>query len=133
MIMGSLYTLIPSFVGLFFTYLIIYFEEEKKKLYIYLSFIYLIFYELDKGFYLFSYALTFMVVYNFFVERIRSFFSCNNCILTVYILFAYIGHYFVNALIAYILNQDVTPLVNDYIYYIFIDMVLAAVIFKGKV
>lgn len=133
LIMGSLYTWLPSFVGLFFIYVLINFEDEKNRLYFYLSFLYLIFYDINRGFYLFSYIFTFLIFYNFFLDKVRNYFSCINCILVMYVLVAYIGHYFMNVFIAYLLNETIIELSKEYIYYILIDMVLASIIFKGRV
>lgn len=133
LIMGSLYTWLPSFVGLFFIYVLINFEDEKNRPYFYLSFLYLIFYDIDRGFYLFSYIFTFLIFYNFFLDKVRNYFSCINCILVMYVLVAYIGHYFMNVFIAYLLNETIIELSKEYIYYILIDMVLASIIFKGRV
>lgn len=132
-IMGSLYTLLPTFVGVFFTYIILNFHDDKKRYYIYLSFLYLISYEFTRGFYLFSYVFTFIFFYNFFVDKIRNNFTCVNCILFIYVLFAYIGHYFINAFIAYLLNQDISSFSNEYLYYIVIDSIISMMIFKGRV
>jgi hypothetical protein len=131
--MGSLYTFLPSFVGLFFTYILIHFEDEGKKPFVYLCFLYLFAYELNRGFYLFSYLFTFMLFYYFFVEKVKNFFSCINCILFVYILVAYLGHYLVNLFISYLLNESITPLSLGYIYYILIDTFFAIIVFKGRV
>lgn len=132
-IMGMLYTWIPSFVGVFFTYNILNFSNDKKRYFIYLSFAYLVFYELTRGFYLFSYVFSFMIFYNLFVDRIRNNFTCINCILFIYVSFAYIGHYFINSFMAYMLNEDVSHFSNDYIYYMMIDWLVAIVLFKGRV
>lgn len=133
LVMGSLYTFLPSFVGVFFTYILINYDNEEKKIYVYLAFLYLFAYELNRGFYLFSYLFTFMLFYHFFLEKVKNFFSCINCILFVYILVAYLGHYFMNVFISYLLNENVTPLGAGYIYYILVDMLFAMIIFKGRV
>ena len=132
-IMSSLYTFLPLFVGIFFSYIIINFEKEKSRIYIYLSFAYLTIYDLDKGFYLFSSFLFFMIFYYFFVDKIRNFFTCSNCIVAIYVIAAYMGHALLNSFIAYILNQDIPPLSQGYFYYIILDVVLAIILFKGKV
>jgi len=132
-ILSSLYTFLPLFVGVVFSYLVINFEKEKKRIYIYLGFAYLSMYDLDKGFYLFSSLLFFMIFYYLFVERIRNFFTCSNCIVAVYVSVAYLGHFFLNTFIAYILNQDRPLFSQAYFYYIFVDFILVAILFKGKV
>ncbi len=131
--MTSLYTFLPLFIGVFFAYIVVSFEDEKSRFYIYLSFIYLSIYDLNKGFYLFSSLLLFIIFYNLFVEKIRNFFSCNNCILAVYVTVAYIGHFLLNSFIAYILNQDRVVFSKDYFYYILIDIIFAIILLKGKV
>jgi len=131
--MTSIYTFLPLFVGPFFAYIVIYYENEKKKNYIYLIFLYLCFIDLNKGFYLFSYVLLFYIFYNLFVEKIRNFFTCSNCIISIYIGVAYLGHYITNSFIAYILNNEGPIFSLNYFYYIAIDTVLAVILFKGKV
>lgn len=132
-ILSSLYTFLPLFVGLFFTYIVINFENEDSKIYIYLSFLYLTVYDLDKGFYLFSSSLFLFIFYYLFVDKIRNFFSCNNCIIAIYVVAAYLGHSLLNSFIAYILNQDMPSFSQEYFYYIVLDIILAIVLFKGKV
>ncbi len=132
-IMSSLYTILPLFVGLFFSYAIINFSKEEDRMYLYLSFVYLTVYDLNKGFYLFSSLLFFMIFYYFFVDKIRNFFSCNSCIIAIYVVAAYLGHFLLNVFIAYILNQDIPYFSLGYLYYIFLDVVLATILFRGKV
>lgn len=132
-IMSSLYTFLPLFVGVFFSYIVINLEKEKSRIYIYLSFAYLTIYDLNKGFYLFSSILFLMIFYYFFVERIRNFFTCSNCIVAIYVVSAYLGHSLLNSFIAYISNRDIPPFSQGYFYYIFLDVVLAIILFKGKV
>ena len=131
--LSSLYTFLPLFIGVFFSYIVINFEKEKSKLYIYLSFAYLTIYDLDKGFYLFSSLLSFVLFYYIFVDKIRNFFSCTNCVLAIYVTFSYLGHFVLNTFIAYILHQDGPIFSQWYFYYIFIDILLVSILFKGKV
>ena len=132
-VLSSLYTFLPLFVGLFFSYIVINFENEKSRLYIYLSFAYLTIYDLNKGFYLFSSLLFLMIFYHLFVDKIRNFFTCSNCIISIYVAVAYLGHSLLNSFLAYILNQDMPSFSQGYFYYIALDIVIAIVIFKGKV
>jgi len=130
--MTSIYTFLPLFAGVLFVYIIVNYDNEKKKNYIYLILIFLCFYDLNKGFYLFSYVLLFFVFYNVFVERIRSFLSCNSCIIVIYVVVAYLGHYVVNLFVSYILNNAAPIFSLDYVYYMVIDSLLAIALFKGK-
>ena len=132
-IMTSVYTFLPLFIGVFFAYIIINYEDEKKKNYIYLTFIYLSIFDLNKGFYLFSSLLLFYIFYNLFVYRIRNFFTCSNCIIGIYVIVAYLGHFTLNLFISYILNSDGPIFLENYFYYIIIDTIIAIILFKGKV
>jgi len=132
-ILSSLYTFMPLFIGLFFCYIIINFKNENSKLYVYLSFAYLSVYDLDKGFYLFSSIVFLLLFYSLFVERIRNFFTCSNCILAIYVTSAYLGHFVLNVFISYILNQDRPMFSQEYFYYIIFDIILATILFKGRV
>lgn len=132
-IMSSLYLFLPLFVGIFFVYLVLNYQKEDKAVFVYLSFIYLCLYDLNKGFYLFSSILFFIIFYNLFVEKIKNFFTCSSCILVVYIVGAYIGHYFLNVFIAYLLNQTPPLFSTDYFYYIVVDSILAITIFKAEI
>lgn len=133
LIMSSLYTSLPIFVGLFFVYIMVNYENEKEKLFVFLAFLYLTIFDLNKGFYLFSSLLTFVLFYNLFASKIKNFLTCGNCILAIYIIVAYIGHYLVNTFIAYILNQDAPLFSQDYLYYMLIDFILGIILFKGKI
>jgi len=132
-IISSLYTFLPLFVGVFFSYIVINLEKEQNIIYVYLSFAYLTIYDLDKGFYLFSSILFFMLFYYLFVDKIRNFITCSNCIVAIYVIAAYLGHSLLNSFIAYILNQDMPSFSQGYFYYIVLDIVCAIIIFKGKV
>jgi len=131
--MTSIYTFLPLFIGVFFAYAIINYEDEKKKNFIYLIFIYLSIYDLNKGFYLFSLLLTFFLFYNLFVERIRNVLVCSSCTLVLYVVVAYLGHYCLNLFISYILNSASPIFLVNYLYYIIIDSLVAIMLFKGKV
>lgn len=132
-VVTSLYVYLPVFTGLFFAYLIIYFGSQKRQIYLLLSFVYLEVYDLNKGFYLFSYLLLFLLFYYFFVEKIKDYITCNNCILAIYIIVAYLGHYAINAFMAYLQNQDLPLFSSIYIYFIGVDIVLSIVLFRGKI
>lgn len=132
-IISSLYTILPIFVGVFFAYIVLNYEDEKSKFYIYLSFFYLTIYDVNKGFYLFTSIFTFMIFYNLFAEKIKNYLTCNNCILAIYVIVAYLGHYFINVFLSYILNQDIPLISFDYVYYIITDIILCIILFKGKV
>lgn len=131
--LSSLYPFLPLFVGVFFSYIVINFENNKSRLYIYLSFAYLSIYDLDKGFYLFSSIFFVMFFYYFFLEKIRNFIICNSCVIAIYVTVAYLGHFFLNVFIAYVLNQDLPYFSQEYFYYIILDILVSIILFRGKI
>lgn len=129
--LSSLYPLIPSFVGVVFCYLLLEFEHrEDRPLPIILGFLYLCMYDSNKGFYLFSYIVLFIIVYRFSIFKIQTYFTCDNCILVVYVAIAYLGHYLLNLFLAFLDNEPFSYFSNFYFYYIFIDSFLALMLFK---
>ncbi len=132
-VLSNTFLFMPTFVGVFFTYIIINISHEEDFFYIILSFLYLSFYELNKGFYLFTYVVLFIFYYYLFDEKIRNYFKCKNCILFVYVLIAYVGHYFMNALFAYLLNEHFPSFTLEYLYYIAFDFVISVFIFRRRI
>jgi len=120
----------PTFVGVFFAYIVLNIEKEEDFFYIILSFIYLSFYELNKGFFLFSYIVLFVVYYYLFDERIRNYFKCKNCVVFVYVVVAYVGDFFINALFAYVMNEQFPNFSLEYLYYIAFDFIVAVILLR---
>ena len=128
-IMSSLYPWIPPFSGIFFCYVLLYFDEEGKLLSLSLAFLYLIFFDINRGFYIFSYVILFILFYHFARYKIRDLTRCNNCILAMYVIVGYIGHYLINCLLAYFDNMPFPYFSSHYFYYISIDSLLSFLFF----
>jgi len=130
-VMSSLYPWIPSFVGVVFCYVILHFNRrEEQAAPIILAFVYLSLYDINKGFYLFSYIILFALVYRFAIYRLQNFITCNNCILASYVIMAYLGHFLLNVFFAYLDNEPFPYFSNYYFYYIAIDSILAFMLFR---
>lgn len=132
-ILSSMFQFFPTFVGVFFCYILLNIEKKEKFIFIVLSFLYLSFYELNKGFFLFSYIILFIIFYYVFSEKIRSYFTCKNCVIFIYVFVAYIGHFFLNELISYILHQQSPNFSLEYLYYIGFDFIIGTVLFRSAV
>lgn len=132
-VITSLYTFLPVFAGLFFCYILIALNDEKQRVYVILAIIYLLIYDINKGFYIFSYMLFLIIFYNLFVVKIRDYLTCNSCILVIFVVSGYLGHYLTNSFVAYILNEDLPIFSNYYMYYILIDSILAVILFRDKI
>ncbi|MDD3344352.1 MAG: hypothetical protein PHR87_12350 [Sulfurospirillaceae bacterium] len=95
-----------------------------------LAFLYLIFYDMNRGFFLFSYIILFMLFYHVARYKIRDFTQCTNCILASYVIIGYFGHYLINCLLAYFSNMPFPYFSSHYFYYISIDSLLAFLFFS---
>lgn len=129
-IISSLYPYMPSFVGLFFCYVVLNFKDKNAIVPVFLAFVYLILYDVNKGFYFLSYIILFFLFYNFAINKIQNMTTCNNCILVAYVVVAYMGHYLLNVLLAYLSNTAFPYFSTHYIYYIAIDALLAFMLFR---
>lgn len=134
----SLYPFLSPLLGLFFCYGILLKEREEKTLrehdverYFILG--YIVFVELNKGFYLFSTLVFFLFFYAMVVDWIKSAFKCRPCILVTFVASGYVGVYGINNLLAYILNQPFYNFNHEYLLYILIDSLLAVVLFRDRV
>jgi len=132
-IFSNLFQFFPTLVGVFFTYIIINIKNEEKIFYVFFGFLYLLYYELNKGFFLFSYFLLIIIFYNLFYQKIETSFKCKNCKLFIYICVAYIGYFFLNSFLAYILNLEFPSFTLVYLYYIAFDFIVAIIFFREKI
>lgn len=123
--LSSLYPLIPSLAGFLFCYVILFAHDENEKFPLFLAFAYLCFYDLYKGFYLFSYVIFFFLFYRFARDNIQQKTSCQNCILALYVIVGYLGHYLLNICLAYFFNAPFPYFSNHYFYLIGVDALLA--------
>ena len=133
----SLYTYLTPLLGLFFCYVILLKDDEERTkeerpLEWYLAFSYIIFIELNKGFYLFSSIIFFMLFYTIMVDWMRTAFKCKNCILIAFITSGYLGIYGMNNLLAYVMNESFFVIGWEYALYIACDSIIAAIIFRDR-
>ncbi len=136
-IIASLYTIFSPLIGFMFCYLIFltddelktHQEDEAKK---YLAFLYLIFIELNKGFYLFSGMISFFIFYYLLSEWINTSVKCKNCIIFVFVCSGYLSIFGLNNLLAYILNEDFFILGYEYVLYCIFDFFLATIYYKDR-
>ncbi len=127
----SIYPFLPSFFGVFFVYLLFFVKSKLRFYEVFYSFLFLTLYELDKGFYLFSFIIFFIIYYNFIKEEIKKYIFCKICIAFFYVVTAYFGYYLINLAIAFIQNEQFT--ISNYFIYILnilIDTILVFIIFK---
>lgn len=120
----SLFTYITPLSGLIFVYLINNIEKKDKSLINIILFIYLSYFELDRGFFLFSSVILFFTYYNLFHKELSRSIICHNCLQIIYIFIYYIGFYILNLFAALIFNLDLPKFDITYIIYIITDTIL---------
>ena len=120
----SLFTYITPLSGFIFLYLIENIEKKDKSLINLILFIYLAYFELDRGFFLFSSVILFFLYYNLFHKELSSSAMCHNCLRITYIFIYYIGFYILNLFAALIFNHELPKFDITYIIYIISDTIL---------
>jgi len=134
---ASLYPFFSPLIGLFFAYALLPKEEEEKTMkerFVERNFVflYLIFAELSKGFYLFSILIFFFLFYNLVVDWMKNAFKCRPCILVAFVASGYLGLYATNNLLAYVMDEHFFVIGWEYGWYILFDTVVAVVLFRDR-
>lgn len=125
----SIYTYMTPLFGVVFCYLVFNIQNEEKRFPVALAFMYMVFFEADKGFYLFSIFLFFLIYYFFVANKLEKIISDKKYILFLLVAGSYIGYYLFNFFIAYLLNQEAPFFGIEYILYIVVDFLIAMVVF----
>jgi signal transduction histidine kinase len=121
---SSIFTYMSPLAGIIFIYLINNIENKEKYLINSLLLIYLSYFELDRGFFIFSSAILFVIYYNFLHKEISRSIICHNCLNAIYISIYYIGFYTINLLLSFIFGLELPKFDITYILYIITDTIL---------
>lgn len=136
LIAGSVNTFLSPLIGVFFIYLLANIKKAHRStrdsINMYLAFFYLIFFELSRGFYLFSTIILFFLIFYFLRKKIISIFKSDNWIITIFVASAYIGTYLINNIFCYLQEKELFSFSFAYIFYILIDSVVSIVLFKKR-
>lgn len=116
--------------GVFFAYLLSSFHKGGDKLEIYLAFSYLAFFELNRGFYMFSSLLFFLIFYYFVKDKIVAIFKSEIWILNIYVISAYAGIYLVNVFLSYLSEEHLYSFSAIYIFYMAFDCIFANILLR---
>jgi hypothetical protein len=127
-IFSSVYVFLSPLVGFFFVYIVKNFKYNNLE--IYLVFLYLCFFELNQGFYLFSIMLLFAIFYNLLKPRIEAIFENRLWIVIITVASAYLGMLLINTFLAYLFNDEFFYFGIAYFFYIIIDSILSALLIR---
>jgi len=121
---ASIYVYITPLAGYIFLYIVENFHKKDKKWVIFSLFLYLAFFELDRGFFIFSSLLLFMFYYRYIHEELKATIACKNCLKITIIVIYYFGFYLLNLLFALIFNYELPKLDISYVVFIISDIVV---------
>ena len=120
----SLYVYITPLTGYIFLYIINNFHIKEKRWILLVLFIYITYFEIDKGFFVFSSFILFMFYYRFFHKELKSTMACKNCFKFTIISIYYIGFYILNLFASLLFNLELPKFDISYIIYIITDFIL---------
>ena len=120
----SIYVYITPLAGYIFLYIVENHHDKEKRWIIASLFLYLIYFEIDKGFFVFSSLILFLIYTKFFHTELKATMACKNCFKLTIITIYYIGFYILNLFASLIFNQDLPKMDISYIIYIISDFIL---------
>ncbi len=124
----SIYLFLTPLFGVVFYYMLKHIYDEKYLFRVVLAFLYILIFEIDKGFIPLSFILFFAIYYYFVQYKIEKFFTNEIYTKFFHIFNAYIGYYMLNLILAYLFNYEL-PIINiKYILYIFVDFLISVVV-----
>jgi len=125
--LSSIYLFLPPLFSILYLYLSEAFRKNDHLTLLLLT-IALLFFEVTKGYLVFSSIIYFILVYRFVMPKIKQNFSCISCINISYVIFSYIGFYIFLQLLSSIF-LTISPEINYYIvYYIVIEFLILSLI-----
>jgi len=127
--LSSIYIYLTPLFGVMFYYLLTNIKNQEKYFQIFLVFLYILIFEVDKGFIPFSFLLFFLFYYFFIFERIEHFFNKKISKIFFHIINAYIGYYLTNFFLDYLFGYAILNINFFYLLYIFVDTLIAVVLF----
>jgi hypothetical protein len=126
----SMYSFLSPLVGVFFVYISNRFKYGNFD--VYLAFLYLCFFELIHGFYLFSLIFLFIVFYYFIKPKIASAFESESWTIALSVIISYVGLYLINVFFSYLSDRPLLNFSFIYVFYISIDIILANLLLRGS-
>lgn len=126
--LSSIYIFLTPLLGLCFYYLYINFDNYEKSFEKFLVVLYLLYFEIDKGFFLGSSIIFFLLLYKLILKPLNSILICQKCLIVSFVAFSYLGYYLLNVVISFIFNLELPSFGLLYFIYIFSDILLVLVL-----
>ncbi len=123
---SSIYIYIPPLFGLAFIIFLKAFEREDMLALFYI-FIYLIMFELNRGFLPFTSIIFFLFSIYVVVPKIKSYINCYKCILHYMVFYAYFGFFILTKIIEILFNIDVPNMSIAILFYAILEFIIVVI------
>jgi hypothetical protein len=127
-ILSPIFYFTTPLIGLSFYYLSEHFEDEDNQLENLLIFIYIAFVEINRGLFLFSFLLFFLLFHRLGLSLIKESIVCKWCLPAIYITLGYLGYYLFNLFISNIFNFEAPVISWGHFIFILTDIILAFIL-----
>lgn len=127
-VLSPMFYYLTPLIGLTFYYLSEHFEEEEHQLENLLIFIYIAFMEINRGLFLFSFLLFFMIFYKIVVRTIKESIVCKWCQPLLFITIGYLGYYLFNLFLSTVFNFEAPVIGWGYLVFILTDLILVFIL-----
>jgi hypothetical protein len=121
---SCIYPYFTPLLGIGFYYIVNNFHNEAKWTTILFIFLYSIYFEIDRGMFIFSYIIFFMLFYYFILSSIKESLSCKSCLVFIYVIVGYLGYYIMNLFLSYLFNMPLPQFSPLYFLFIISDIIL---------
>lgn len=125
---SSIFYYLTPLIGLSFYFLAEHFEDEDYYVPNLLILIYVSYVEINRGLFLFSFFVFFLLFYRLSIRLIRESIHCKWCQPLLYITVGYFGYYLFNLFLAHIFNLETYSIGWGYIVFILTDIMLALIL-----
>lgn len=122
-VLSSIYLLMPPLLGLAFLLFIYSIEEDRLDLLVF-TLAYLLVFETDHEFVLFSTLFFFIIAYHVGLSRLRQLVDCKKCLNYMSVALAYLGFWFFSLIFNQIIWIDLPQFDWTILYYIAVECVV---------
>lgn len=127
----SIYPIFSPFFGIIFLYTFRV-EESKNNLLKFLFYLFIIIYEADKDFIIFSYFFFFFFSKRYIIFWLENYISSHIIKNIFFIIYSYLGYFLINFLFSFVFGTFSPNIGIEYLYFILTDIILSLTFFYAK-
>jgi hypothetical protein len=121
-----IYSFLPPLFGLVSLYIYKSLDEDDKY-FLFAMTLYLLIFEANRNFLLFSTILFFAINYYYIIPKLSNITTCKKCLYPIYISLSYIGYFLFTLVLSFMLNVHYINFDYIVVYYILIEIIIALV------